>query len=69
MEEDLNQEQQQVAETESNAEKKIKIPIPRPPYPPYDEAKLIAALEEVAKQMNLLCQVIHNRNSNGRVVM
>lgn len=69
MEEDLNQEQQQVAETESNAEKKIKIPIPRPPYPPYDEAKLIAALEEVAKQMNLLCQVIQNRNSNGRVVM
>ncbi len=69
MEEKLDQVQQQVAETESNAEKKIKIPIPRPPYPPYDEAKLIAALEEVAKQTNLLCQVIQNRNSNGRVVM
>ena len=67
MEENLKH--QQVTETESNAEKKIKIPIPRPPYPPYDEAKLIAALEEVAKQMNLLCQVIQNRNSNGRVVM
>lgn len=72
MEEKLNQTHQQVAETKvtktKKVNKKIKLPI-KPPYPPYNETKLIAALEEVATQMNLLCQTIRNSKSNGGAIM
>lgn len=65
MQEKLNQTQQQVVETKATKTKKvdgkIKLPI-RPPY--FNETKLINALQEVSRQINLLCQILNAQSKN-----
>lgn len=66
MEKKLNQTQQSAVEVDgvSNVKDGKQLRKPIKPCPPYDEAKLIASLQEVAKQTDRLCQILSNRKSN-----